>query len=1193
MDEEYLEENMSFLSSIPWRAVFDTGSDGKVYQYMKSKGKLFRNRECEDLDPHTDCNVQAPEKVDELKEDIRSSPQASWIFTNGSEEIKSETMELKKWKQFRKRGFREFIDFYGQELQTSRCIFVFVLLSKDYDISLEVADEISATFKNQFLCIAETSQIAEPWMDKLVDKYDVDKDALELRTVSGLDWHHVSAIIDEISEKELTSEIQLTTKGGASIILPDLKKNEWADLDILSAKECEGVIKDEKELDALRVEKEKHFYRGGCADWWNYYFKTQVCTRTQHERLKRMVQENLEGKAFQADEGIGQVTLYHQPGAGGTTSAKHVLWDLKTEYRCAEVKHITRDTFDQITQFHNYKESAQEGAVPKPVLLLLDNPDEEKAKNLIKKMKEKARSTYSEGQQLFCVLLLVLRKKTATLLPEDDSFYTLALKHQLDQVEQTWFNTTYSDIEQRKENDPKTLVAFNILKENFDKSYIERTVRGIVKNITDDKEVKLLKMLSLLNMYDVYKRPVPTSAFDHFMNQTTLPKGQKYSWGIMGSHLRPDIFCLWENHLSESIRILLNVNSGYIHAMKLKTLCIFHPLMSEAILNILRQEKLDAAPELDSSEPQKQIVIPLSDVVSEVLFLPFLTFKTSGPIKSLLQINIAGILKNRERESSGKLGKFSPLVQEIWTLEGTVPASEVLKLGFERTDDVFVCQQLARILIEGKNWGDAEYYAKMATETVKDNSRLWHTRGQVFFCQLKEKLQRIKDSMSPTYDNRMDILKSIDLARSGVVIFQKVQDLANKKDTSRNLAGHFSEMKIFKTLLECLHYLPCFYSDELSLKRFLCDPDYTPYEIRKWSNLQGVDYIAFLKKLRICTFKRFQSIDDELTQLKGTYLDSYEKREHQRNNERLADLQEPLRLYLGSDVDNVQSHIGQAGTLHHGILNLKDVSLGRIFSEGRCPDGRQRLASLLKTANILHRQSHEMAYLRCVIGISLVHGTLFPWIDETIPLDELREWSTKLYHSQSIHRTLEPYLFFVALNWNSGKTNPKQIQEAIKKWETAYHTKYENHPNRDKPRDVFFLGKACGLQSLVSSSNLRYVVRQKHKKIPFFKDPDTASILRRIPGRLENYGRSLLIDVKFKGHSDTLEVKLDRPISNSLYFRKPANFFLGFSWTGPKAFDVMPGTLEEHLSTKVLAPTKPEPQRYHQHQQSFTRGILH
>ena len=484
----------------------------------------------------------------------------------------------------------------------------------------------------------------------------------------------------------------------------------------------------------------------------------------------------------------------------------------------------------------------------------------------------------------------------------------------------------------------------------------------------------------------------------------------------------------------------------------------------------------------------------------------------------------------------------------------------------------------------------------MATETVKDNSRLWHTRGQVFFFQLKEKLQQIKNFTSPACDSQIDdILKSVQLARSAVDIFQKVQDLANKKDTSRNLAGHFSEMKIFRTLLECLRYLPCFYSDGLILKRFLCDPGYTPNEIRKWSDIEGVDYIAFLKKLRNCAFTRFQSIDDELTQLKGTYLDSYEKREHQSNNERLAELQEPLRYYLGSDVDDVQSHFGQAGTLHREILNLKDVSLGRIFSEGRYSDGpvaQQRLTSLLETANTLHRQSHEMAYLRCIIGISLVHGTHFPSIGLTIPLDELRKWSTKLYHSHSIHTTLEPYLFFVALNWNSGETNPKQIQDAIKKWERAYHKKYENHPNRDKPRDVFYLGRAGDLQSLVSSSKLRFEVRQKQSKVPFFKDPYAVAVLRRNSGHLQKDGRSLLIDVKFRGHSDTLEVKLDRPFYSTLNFRKPVNFFLGFSWTGPKAFDVMPGTLEEHSSDKVLL-TKPEPQRYHQHQQSFATGILH
>ena len=130
------------------------------------------------------------------------------------------------------------------------------------NVMLEIANEVCSTFQNQILSIAENPQTAQPWMDKLVDKYDVDKNALATRSVSGLDWQHISAIVEEISDKELTSEIKLITKSGAKIILPDSKKKELADLEILSVNECEGVLKDAEEKERLRVEKEEYFFQG-------------------------------------------------------------------------------------------------------------------------------------------------------------------------------------------------------------------------------------------------------------------------------------------------------------------------------------------------------------------------------------------------------------------------------------------------------------------------------------------------------------------------------------------------------------------------------------------------------------------------------------------------------------------------------------------------------------------------------------------------------------------------------------------------------------------------------------------------------------------------------------------------------------------------------------------------------------------
>ena len=464
-----------------------------------------------------------------------------------------------------------------------------------------------------------------------------------------------------------------------------------------------------------------------------------------------MVRDNLEGKAFHNGDGVGKVTLYHEPGAGGTTSAKHVLWDLRAEYRCAEVKTITPATYDQIVTFHSFKESTQPGDVPRPVLLLLDNPDEDKAIDLMTKMKEEARKQAADQDNMYCVFLLVLRKKFESLL-EDDDFNTLVLRQHFDDDELEWFHTTYEDMEQRKETDPnmtdpKTLFAFNIMKQNFNRAKIETTVRDIVNRIKNDNEVKLLKMLALLNMYDIHQRPVPASAFDYLMNpihksiNPIIPSG-KFSRKIIDSHVRPDAVIIWENHLSQDIRILLNVNAGHIHAMNLKTLSIFHPLMSEAILKVLRRADSITIEEQRSNASRSNEKIPLSDIVLEVLLLPFLKCKAIMAIRTLLRTNIAGILKNRERRSTGELEKFSPLVLEVAADEGTAVAFEVLKTGFQCTDDPFVCQQLARMLIKGSKWDEAEDYAKKATDAIRNNSWLWHTRGEVYRRQLGRKTER-------------------------------------------------------------------------------------------------------------------------------------------------------------------------------------------------------------------------------------------------------------------------------------------------------------------------------------------------------------------------------------------------------------------------------------------------------------------
>ena len=232
-----------------------------------------------------------------------------------------------------------------------------------------------------------------------------------------------------------------------------------------------------------------------------------------------------------------------------------------------------------------------------------------------------------------------------------------------------------------------------------------------------------------------------------------------------------------------------------------------------------------------------------------------------------------------------------------------------------------------------------------------------------------------------------------------------------------------------------------------------------------------------------------------------------------------------------------------------------------------------------------------MGYLRCLIGINLVYQCLYGGTNPIVTMRELQEWSGKLYRAQSKSEDLlELYLFFVMLNWNTGETNPKQIQEVICKWKEAYCRKFKNHPNRERPRDVFYLGRGEGLKSIISSSSLRFAVRQEGRRDPFFRDLLTMQVLKRIYGRLMKGGTSVKIEVRYQGHRDEIEINLDRPCLNPLYWNKRVHFFLGFSWNGPKALNVLTDSIEEYNNNMVqikVQQTQPRPQR------SNTRGVPH
>jgi hypothetical protein len=66
---------------------------------------------------------------------------------------------------------------------------------------------------------------------------------------------------------------------------------------------------------------------------------------------------------------ISTVIISHEPGAGGSTLARHILWEFRALYRCAIVKTITDRTAKNILLLWQHKEANHF----KPLLLLVDD----------------------------------------------------------------------------------------------------------------------------------------------------------------------------------------------------------------------------------------------------------------------------------------------------------------------------------------------------------------------------------------------------------------------------------------------------------------------------------------------------------------------------------------------------------------------------------------------------------------------------------------------------------------------------------------------------------------------------------------------------------------------------------------------------------------------------------------------------
>ncbi|KAJ8302519.1 hypothetical protein KUTeg_018915 [Tegillarca granosa] len=1162
MTEDYFDEKFRFLVDIDANAIFDfdasSDRNGMFHFFENKQKQVVKVFTTENFDRNSEENSNKKERYNSMLDDLRFSSVKPWIFCNGYESMNKVPMKTLDWKQKRSEGFKDALRFFQDEIPVGRAFVIFLLFSKQYEILLEAADEVLVKFKDQWIIIAPNEEISHSFMDELVKRKMTDEKILSNRAIIGMPWQHVNKMIIDVVMPLKTNQCEIITSSGAFCILREKTKNELCDISVLSSKECDdsAILSDPDKREKLRRNVEENFFIGKEVTWWNLWFQQDhVLQRSQHKKLMKMVRHALDGNGMEEDSKVGVVNLFHQPGSGGTTSAKQVLWDLKTEYRCCYIKQLSEDTCDQITALRIFEDPE----TPKPPLVLIDNGDEEKIQNLYSRLEDKALiASRSNPLKVFCVLLLCTRRVN---LPKQINNRSISLKHELDEKELDWFHRKNKALETHFGNstggcDPRLLISFNILKENFNKDYIKNAVKEFVDGVESSNEQRLLKYLSLLNMYDPDFKPVPMSAFDPLM-QNMYRKGKNKL--VLTFGLIPSKRQCWENNISSSLQILLNRTSRAGMGGQLRALSIINSLFAREILSYLKKK-------LEQSTGEIMLELLNSDL-----------FQVNNQSQSLLLGKVKEIMKKREVQDSGKKDKFSRIVTDVLEIEGADKASSILIKTFEISDDPMVAQQLARLYIHFQNWDKAIYYAKKATELKPKNSYVWDTFAQVYKSQLLEKYKECLETEDAMQNETID--ECIQICFEGMQKFRKEQELTSLERTEcPNDAAYFGELKIIIVLLDLIVLLPSLSTEQFH--KFLVDPHYTPVGLE----FLDVDRRQKLKDLHSSTEQIMRTLEDKKTQVKEDFISDIIQSKQSLNLNELAKIKENLDQYFGEDTDIIPETLkGEDKILfiRRRVKKQGGRTLTSILDTAKYEGGSEKLQGMLILLEQAVKSEFCSAFdLMTIIGVSLV---LNIQVKKQCSYQNFKDWSRTLYNLTSKSKDqvfLESFLYFVMFHWPMGLPQSdacptSDIVDAIKKWKIAFrnkHPRQDGRPVQRKDKTYFFLGKGTEMDSIVHYDQL--LDEKKGRGVigdGVWRQPYVLSKLKRLTGILIAEGLEIEIQIETKGGNKTVvTIPTSMPIGQKFLWQKRVYFVLGFGWGGPRAYDISQEDItNENLKNEV------------------------
>nr|XP_054752959.1 sterile alpha motif domain-containing protein 9-like isoform X2 [Lytechinus pictus] len=1155
MSSAEVGDQFGFMASVNWNAVFDCNADSNkvgLCQYVNQRKTI----KILNADKFTETK-----DVDELREGIDFPEIPVWVFPNGRNDVNVKGMDKLSdidWMRERSHAVLNTVRFFSDPgvIPPGRAVVVFLLLSySDIVVMTQLFREFY-TFKSfrdlkRFTIIAEDRSIMHRWIQHLESQSIVSSKTMMERCLGGVKWQEINTYMMRLLGSCETGLPVLPMVRRGQCELMKKHQSQWSDITVLAKNECENTSMDESNPNFLDFvqEKESRFYQGHGVDWWNFYLSedkfnrgkgyNHVLKRQNYTRLHDNVLKILASPGKKVDH-ISMATVFHEPGAGGTTVAKNLLWDFHRDYRCAVVNRVTNDTVTQIVAFHKY--GYEEGQKPGPVVLLLENLESETMRSFLISLERETRYLEVNG----VAFVLIHCKRTSDpqhlLKNEGSKLLCVCIKHKLTDREKCWFTEKTKDLEKRnvfsEESSPELLLAFMVMKKECASDYLKDVVKAILPPVNSKSNKSLLNAVNLLKYIAVVQLynpdfAMPVSACDGFMQTRyrITSTGQRRTLGP------------WEKNREPVLNLLLI--EEFIQDIDgcVKGLAVVHPVIAKEIVHQLGEQFQQSRADM------------ILELIEHSTILDTLSY-----CKGYIQKVCKDLMIRRLKKEYGddKETEFAPLIEDVYK-EDREKAFKIMEVGINKFKDPFIAQHKARLHSKREDDSDnAEKAINIALGINSNDSYLWDTKGVI----LRQKMAKYERRVDQDFISDHEMQELLDAFKESCFAFQKAKKaLEEEAKRMQGFVGEiFSIFKLLKIVEERVRPF-CFRNKGLeTLRRYLMT-ELIPSDL----SLYVPSLFEFSDTMK--------SLSERVDTLLGRFTDYLAQCAQQRFRG------EAYKLY-DDKLETIYSSRNRYFVVSHKMPQKMQCTDETAYAMRRSEvkrmnaDGYQQIfdmaspqtVGLLKRVHALLRQNLGSPNLFDIRNYVFTMFALSVCTNEDLNEEDARNSVNTLKTMEAKKESGFYGLFFeMLLNWPDGTPRKEivSIGKTIKQLESMWKERYRNKefadsrhnlPRRSKIRQnqsplkastEFYLG--------LESEKSRYVHRNSIGRITYiiWKEDSIKKRLKRLDGVL--YSKYFVL--YNPDGEEPMKIPLSLPIKG-LPSQEPVQFYLGFSFAGPLAYNV-------------------------------------